>query len=607
MRRSRIALCSLAAIVFCGILYRHGLSSWFQQDDFPRLGLGMNIHSAGDLFHAVFDPMAQGTFRPISEKAFYLTLSSLFGLNAAPYRAIVFLTQFGNLILLSAIAFTLTESYVAAFWAPVLWVANSALALPMTWSAAYNQILCSFCFLLSFYFLLRYTRTGEPRFNRYQWLVFLLGFGVLETNTVYPLIAILYTMLFARRYFKTTCWLIAPSLVFALLDRLARLKPSARVYALHFDFSVPLTLWSYWKTALGPGVAAELFPRAHIPATILIVVLSAALLGFAAYRTWRGDRNPALFLGWFLIALLPYLPLRDHISDYYLTVPLIGLALLGAYAASRRPAAAYICIAIYLACAAPAANRDANIIASRSLAVKRLVTGVRAQHRRFPADAILLDGVDSDLFWSGVYDHPFPLAGVREVYLTPDSVNRITPDPETGNVADYIMPQPAMSQALRENRATVLSVNAGRVKDITSIFQQAAPTHLDLVHPPVPSLVGASWYPPEQSYRWMPKRATVVLGSPGAGPVRLRVNAICVPVQLQSGPLELQVQIGDRKPAPVRITSCQGAQILTFPVTLPAEQTQFEVALEVNRTIRVGYDLRDLGLAVLWIELTKSE
>ena len=75
---------------------------------------------------------------------------------------------------------------------------------PLGWACVYNQVHVRFFLLLAFYFLLRYIETGERRYNVWQWVVFLLGFGALELNVVYPALAAGYTLLCARKYFRGT-------------------------------------------------------------------------------------------------------------------------------------------------------------------------------------------------------------------------------------------------------------------------------------------------------------------------------------------------------------------------------------------------------------------
>jgi hypothetical protein len=184
-RRASWAVPSL----FCLIFYWYGLKCWFRQDDFAWLSLTTQVHSWNDFWRAMFTPFAQGTIRPWSERAFFMGFYTLFGLEALPFRICVFVTQIANLILIRSVARRVTGSPIAGFWAAMLWITNTALITVMTWSSVYNQALCGFFLLLAFYFLLRYVETGQERFNRAQWIVFLLGFGALELNVVYPALA----------------------------------------------------------------------------------------------------------------------------------------------------------------------------------------------------------------------------------------------------------------------------------------------------------------------------------------------------------------------------------------------------------------------------------
>lgn len=602
-------------MAFSTILYKYATVAWFQQDDFAWLGLRLQVHSWRDFLRIMFVPLAQGTIRPISERAFYMAFFSWFDLNALPYRALVYVTQLGNIALLSVVSYSLMKSYTASFVAPVLWVANIALALPMTWTAAYNEILWSFFLLLSFYALLRYTETGAPRFNRLQWTSFLVGFGVLEANVVYPAIATLYAVLFAPKYVKRLSWLFLPSVVFTTIHTAVRTPPKNDVYALHVDGSMIDTLIRYWERALGPHAAAQAIPRIHFYPLILAILLSLAILSFAIVQYRRGDRLPVFFLGWFLIALAPFLPIRNHISDYYLTVPSIGLALVGAWAVvtSAKRSMPYkvvagLSIAVYLACSIPATRKLSRNIWERSLTVKNLVLGIRAIHEQNPNKMIVLEGVDEALFWNGVYDRPFRLFGANNVYLTPETVQKIPPYPELGNVADYTLPRAEILTGLAQNRIRVYKVEGGQPKDITSLFrgiaaQGAVPRRIELGHPPMESLLGPTWFPSEGDYRWMPKEGSVVIGMPENGAGLLRIEAFCAPVQIQTGPLKVYVLVEGDKSRVAEIRDCGREARLEFPISVPAGARQAEVTVVVDRTIRVPPDERDLGLAIRSIEV----
>src|SRR6185503_5460241 len=85
----------------------------------------------------------------------------------------------------------------------------------------------------------------------------------------------------------------------------------------------------YWRQALvpdaGPWMDGSL-------AVTLVWLRSGALGGFAALRAVRKDFLPLFCLAWFAIVSAPFVPLRDHITPYYVVLPAIGLAILGAYA-----------------------------------------------------------------------------------------------------------------------------------------------------------------------------------------------------------------------------------------------------------------------------------
>lgn len=615
-QRWRLWIAALGAMVFCTLLYKYTLRAWFQADDFAWLGLRLQVHNAGDFWHAMFAPMAGGSIRPLSERAFFMGFYSLFGIHALPYRIAIYVTQLGVILLLTVVAQRLSKSYAAAFVASILWVANSALAYPLTWTCAYNEILLSGVFLLAFYCLMRYVETGNARFNRWQWVAFLLGFGILEINVVYPLIAVFYVACFAPRLIKRMALLFIPSAIFMAVFFAVRIKPQNQsFYALGAGLSIFRTLAAYWNIALGPGAAAEFFPRFSSWSLALTLILSVAVLGFAAWRTARGDRIPIFCLGWFLIALAPFLPIYSHVTDYYITVPTIGLALLGGWAAAigLKSGVAYravtlTCMAAYLALQIPTARAESKQFWARSMPLKRMVLGVEDVYERNPGKTILLDGVNEEIFWLGVYNRPFRLFGATDVLMTPETGRKIKPYPELGNVADYTLPETRLRDVLSQNRAVVYAVDdEGHVRDVTKLFQASTldselPQKIELGHPPLDSMLGSSWYPSEGDFRWMPKDATVRLGVPN-GPAEVRVAAFCAAAQVEAKPLQVWLSIDGLAGPHSMIRDCNQPVALSAPLT-PGNK-EVEIGIHVDRTVRVGSDLRDLGLAVRSVEVAK--
>jgi hypothetical protein len=73
--------------LLCLALYWRGFTAWFRADDFAWLGAGIYVRNFHDLLVALFAPQAQGTIRPLSERAFFMAGFSLFGLDALPFRS----------------------------------------------------------------------------------------------------------------------------------------------------------------------------------------------------------------------------------------------------------------------------------------------------------------------------------------------------------------------------------------------------------------------------------------------------------------------------------------------------------------------------------------
>jgi hypothetical protein len=591
MKRRAGAACWLIPFALCLALYWPGLTAWFQADDFAWLNMARAVQSPEQAFEALFAPKAQGTFRVLSERAFFLLFYNLFGLDALPFHIWVFLTQSLNVALLASVARRLTGSWTAAWWACIFWVAGAALAVPMTWTSVYNQVLCATFLLAAFRWLLLFAKTGRKRYYVAQWAAFLAGLGALELTVMYPALAASYTWVFARRRFRGTLPMLAVAAIYVAVNRYYA-PPAGGLYAMHFDAGLFVTAAAYWKWAAGGGWLETVFKTPAAVAWISAGIVTGALAVFVWRRARRRDWLPAFCLLWFGILLLPYLPLQDHVTDYYMTVPSLGLAVLGGYAMARawRPAAA-VSAALYLACSAPSAAALTRFYAERSLRAKSLVLGVARAAQLHPHKAIVLTGVDSDLFYSAILDDPFPLVGGPTVNLAPGSQMDIPALPGIGDPAPWVLPAMAAKRAVDRSAAVVYSAAGPRLKNITSIYHVAhappgAPRRVDVANPLLEYLLGPGWHESGGNHRFMAKRATLRLG----GGRNLQLKGMCV------APLEVTVEVdGVRFPAR-ELTKGEFALDYSLPAA-SADREWLEVAVEVSRTIRPPEDGRDLGLA----------
>ena len=602
----------IAPSLLCLLLYWPGLEAWFQQDDFVWLNLPNQAHGWHGLLTTLFAPTVQGTWRPLSERVFFLAFGDLFGADALPYRIWVFLTQFANLLLLASVTSRLTRSRAAGFWAAILWVANSKLATVMSWSCEYILVLCGFFLLLALHFFLRYIETSERRYYRWTWVVFLCGFLAMETNVVFPLLVGSYTLLCARKYFRATLPFFAASAAYAVLHVILAPNHGTVPYAMHIDGAIPATIWTYWRRTFEPVNLRYLTPFSPVAGTAQMAACSLALIGFTLFQARRRQWLALVLLAWYGIALIPVIPLRDHITDYYLTLPAMYLAMLAGYALVSAWRAGLlwkvlssIIAAAFLMQSLPVAWRTAEWYRQRSQTQKMLVMGVARAHELHPGKVILLEGVSDDLFWGAISQRPFLFLRIPDVYLAPGSEARITPHGELDDVSKFVLPADETREGLDHGDIVVYRSGPGPLKNITHQFevpagaaQSSGPLRIDMADPLLSNRLGPTWYPREQGFRWMPRTADVRMPGPRAAGQKLYLTAICDPLQVAKGPLEVTVTVDGARLPPAQLTKGNVATTLVFE--LPAETVgkgEIKITVEVSRTVRVGVDPRDLGLA----------
>jgi hypothetical protein len=606
--------------LFCLALYWHGLKAWFQMDDFAWLGLHTLVHDWDSFLDAMFRPMAQGTVRPISERLFFLSFWHLFGMEALPYRTLVFLTAFANVILISAIVRRLTASALAGFLAPLLWLTSPGLYEPMTWTSAYNQILCAFFFLLQLHLLIRYTDKQQKRYYVGLWVAFLLGFGVLELNVVFPAIAAMYVLLFARRYLLHVGPMFLVSIAYAVWHRSVGQGIRTSIYEMDFrPQSILSVLWRYVQLSLSAWEMQPLRPELTTQIQLAFGLVLLALIAFTAIMMWKRRWLALFFLAWYFIALSVYLPLANHVSGYYATVPMAGLAMLGGWAAAvawqTSRLARITAVAALLCFVVPGAWQGRQLSRRTSLQsreVRHMVRGIAAAHRRHPNQILVLTGVDNDLFWFGLYDKPEVALGWRGLYVTGETEQKIIPAPEMGSVADRFLADSVTLEAIHRGEAEVYDVSQTPVKNITRMYERALaldrnpalPRSINVGSPLFTRFLKDGWFPSTDGARWTEKRATVELRGPARRHGTLTITGVVTPLHTGNRPYPVTALVDGRTIGKLDIPT--GASRFSLTYDLPDElagKPSILVALEVDRTVSAPPDLRQLGLLMGTLEI----
>lgn len=598
-------------MLFCVAVHWLGLKMWFYGDDFAWLGLRLELHAPRDLIHALFSPQAEGTVRTLSERLFFVVFSSIFGLESPPFRVWVFLTQFANIALLMQIARRLTGSATAAFLAALLWTANAGIAIAISWSSAYNEIAVAFFILLSFRLFLAYIDTGRRKYWIWQWVVFLLGFGALELNVMYPALAATYALCCARRHFAKTLYLFVPSILFTILHLTLIPRSTDLNYKMYVDGSLFTTFWKYWAYAIGAVRDSQADWR-PLWLGITLTLLATAGLAVFIYRKVRAGEWTGVFLAaWFVIALLPLLPFKNHFTEYYITVPTIGLAILAAWAIASCRRILMLGVAAVLACGYFTLSITDDRMAEKyrynnARRMKYLIKGLEAQQKIHAHEVVLLTGIDSELFWTGFCDDPFRLIGIYHPYLAPGRGNAIEPHPEWScNASRFYVNLDDAVPLLRSHQSAVFALEGRNVRDVTQSYLKTLPADyvishpdfVDVADPTFQNRLGPTWYPAERGYRWMPKTATVRIHAPSKRGQSLEARGFCPAAVVAQGPLKVSFRADGIALGTSTLSQPDQLFILKFP--LPDDlvgRSMFELEIEVNRTLNPPGENRPLGL-----------
>lgn len=577
----------LLAPLVCLLVYRQSFVVWFARDDFAWLGIGLTIVDFPSLLDALFGAKAQGTIRPLSDRLPFLLSHSLFGLDAKPLRIAIFVVHCANLVLFARLIYQWTSSRTAALTAAVFWTLHSSLAQPLSWASAMNQIFWPTCVLAALSFRHAGRRAGE-------WVFFLLGFGVLELNVVYPALALL-------RYpdrWRTTVPLFAVSAVYAIVNRWFSVPNTSSVYAMNASpLSILHTLGQYALMSMGSYLPWSITPHSGywLAATLL------ALAGLVLVGILERDRLMAYGCAWFVICLGPVLLLPNHITDYYLAVPAAGLGIAFGVAAARRPLVMAVPLLLYGTGSYLLSQEILHYNRKQAESARVLVRGVEQAAERHPGKTILLAGINSDQFWNIVLDDPFRLIPGVKVYLVPDSEKNIAAHPELGDPLRHILPRPEARGALASGQAIVYAAGGKPLRNVTGYYRELAAVEwardlapvVELSRPFLASQLGRGWEAIEQGFRWMHPQAEITLGGSGR---TLFVDCYRPDAEPRPGPVTLTIRHQGQLLGALTLPRehCQGE--LTLPESL-SHVGDLQLELAASPSFRLPPDNRELGLA----------
>jgi len=162
-----------------------------------------------------------------------------------------------------------------------------------------------------------------------------------------------------------------------------------------------------------------------------------------------------------------------------------------------------------------------------------------------------------------------------------------------------------VAQALKREELVVYDVRGPRLRNITAIYAAmpqesyaGLPRRVDAASPLTSYLLGPEWYESDGDHRWMPRRATLRIGAPASGGMKLYLRGACPEELLKAGPLPVRVTVNGIALPAAAIRPGETAFELAFD--LPAAvtgKTEMRLTVDAARSFAPASDPRDLALA----------
>lgn len=451
-------------VVIALVLFQRAFRIWFLNDDFAWLGLGLSVRDWETLREALFTPMAQGTVRTLSERAFFLAFERWFGWETLPMRIWTFATLAVAQGLLVLVVQRMTGQWWVGSLAAVLWSMNFGLTVAVCWLSSYNQILLSALVLGTLYGFLRAVNGEGRRWLVFSWGCYGLAFGALETVVVVPAILLGWTWWFARDKWRWSLPYGAPAVVFAAWHLFGIEKPEASAtYRMYWDARLAETAWHYWRWFLGAVKLPDFDPAYATRAQAAEWLMMGGLVGFVGWRLWRQDWVVGFGLLLSGMLLAPVLPLREHRTDYYLASGSLGLVMVLALAPLRLTGAwrwlGWGLVGVYALTSVTVQQATVEWYLGRSGPLRPLMRGMLRASELHPDKWILVEGLTPEMQASAVGDGALRLIPGQRVFLTPGA-----------GVGE--MEEGLARQAFEQGRVVVYRFEGTRLRDVTREWEE---------------------------------------------------------------------------------------------------------------------------------------
>lgn len=303
---------AIAVIIYYSS-FRHGLI----QDDFYYIYEASHHFSFYDLFVNSF--FSLNFYRPITNGFYYYISYSLFSLNPLGYHAIIFIFFIVDVLLVFLFMNELLGRVEIAIMGTIFYMTRGLFFVPLFWVASgFNELGTTLVILCSAYLFLRYMKYGNTAWYAGSILFFILALMSKESAIILPLL-ILLTCLYYRKNNKG--WI--KHIILVLFPYLAIVI----VYMARWYVISTMISSTYYTMVISPQVALQniIFYLSNIANNQIELFIVGLFMALAV--TDRRDLKTILYMAaWSCVCMLPYLFLESMHYAYYLSVSLLGIA-----------------------------------------------------------------------------------------------------------------------------------------------------------------------------------------------------------------------------------------------------------------------------------------
>jgi hypothetical protein len=329
---ARTAVSFLFLAVAIIVVFYPLMQYFFAQDDFILISRSA-FQTKGSIIETV--QSHPGQFRPLSKVLYFFLMYRLFHLNPIPYHVVSMLLYIINAMLFFLLMRSFRLSFAGALVTAALFALSTSFINVVAWISCIQQLL-SMCFgLLTLLFGLR----GIDRRSTGLSLLATACYGIsllsLEQTAALPLVLALYAYLHSklqdtgqrlRHAVSATLMPLAVMAAYAVFMLLWRTLPKEGPYTFHwgrnlFDNFLVYSDWGYAFSVQLPLLIDNL--KTGLSSSHLL------LLALVLYNLARGRRKIVIIGGaYYLLTLLPVLPLESHTFFIHTYIPSFGLLVL---------------------------------------------------------------------------------------------------------------------------------------------------------------------------------------------------------------------------------------------------------------------------------------